>query len=202
MDLNVLKLEMVNAFGANFVQKGSRKVQRSFIYLDHPEQTLMLYPVGKHIGIRNQHKNSMTFLNPAENVKEITGLTLSQNRKYLAVHENHLNDYHAWITVYQFISKASDPKLIKSINFSELVYGNLKIKDNQDKASEEFDPQKNIVSLSFSKDNKYMAVLLSDASKDTRALIYDWQSKNKLLYQYEFKDTELIKISFNPKDWT
>jgi WD40 repeat protein len=92
---------------------------------------------------------------------------------------------------------------VKTINLSELVYGSLKNKDVQDKNSqEENDPQKIIVSLSFSKDNKYLALLLSDATKDTRAMIYDWYSKNKLLYQYEFKDTELVRISFNPKDWT
>lgn len=58
-----------------------------------------------------------------------------------------------------------------------------------------------IVSLSFSKDNKYLAVLLSDSNLDTRALIYDWYSKNKVMATYDFNGLELCKISFNPKDW-
>ena len=68
---------------------------------------------------------------------------------------------------------------------SELVYGSLRVKE-ADKGTEQEPTTKNIVSLSFSKDNKYMAAILTDASLDTRAIIYDWYSKNKLLATYDF----------------
>lgn len=47
-----------------------------------------------------------------------------------------------------------------------------------------------------------MAIVVSDASRDTKALVYDWYSKNKALATTEFKDIDIVKISFNPKDWT
>ena len=195
----MLKLEMVNAFGANFVQK-DRHVTRSLLFLD-AEQPIVIYPVGKHIGVRNLLKNTMTFLTQPESIKEITGMTFNSSRRYLAVHEKHVGDWHAWITIYDF-KQINNPKQFPPINLSELVYGSLKNIEGPDKHSDEHDPQKFIVSLNFSKDNKYLAVLLSDQQRDTRALIYDWYSKNKLLYQYEFKGIDLVKISFNPRDWT
>ena len=122
-------------------------------------------------------------------VKEITGLTFSSNmtsnnRRYLAVQEKRHNDLHAYVTIYDF-KQVTNPKLVKSINMSELVYGSLRVKE-ADKGTEQEPTTKNIVSLSFSKDNKYMAAILTDASMDTRAIIYDWYSKNKLLATYDF----------------
>ena len=55
-------------------------------------------------------------------MKEITGMTLSANRRYLCVHELRTADLHTHVTFYD-LKQVASPKLIKSVNLSELVYG-------------------------------------------------------------------------------
>jgi len=51
-----------NSFGANFVQKDqNRCVRRALHFLDGPDQPTIVYPVGRHIGIRNIINNDMKF---------------------------------------------------------------------------------------------------------------------------------------------
>lgn len=138
---------------------------------------------------------------PSHNAKD--------SRRYLAVSEKRYFDHHAYISFYDFNKNILTPKYLKTVNISEFVYQAIYRKnanhhsgDDKNKAGQEDDqPQKNIVSLSFSSDNKYLAIVLSDKNLDTKALIYDWQTKNKLIASYDFYHQEITKISFNPKDW-
>jgi hypothetical protein len=128
-----LKLEMVNSFGANFVQKDKRKLVKSLSFLDTGmDQDYIIYPVGRHIGIRLVGKNNMNFITMGDHVKEITGLTLSNvnpknNKRFLFVHQTRTTDWHAWVEIYEFSKNFKQPKVLKSLNLSEWMYGhNLK----------------------------------------------------------------------------
>lgn len=56
--------------------------------------------------------------------------------------------------------------------------------------------------MSFSKCNKYIAVLITDsAGSNYKAGVYDWGNKNKLLASYDFGTSVITRITFNPKDW-
>jgi hypothetical protein len=46
-----------------------------------------------------------------------------------------------------------------------------------------------------------LAVVLSDSDGETKALIYDWQSKNKIVALQDFAETVVTKMTFSPKDW-
>jgi len=70
----------------------------------------------------------------------------------------------------------TNPKYVKSINISELVYTALSKRELAEIISKNGlgALQKNIVQMSFSRDNKYLAVLVIDKDKATKAIIYDW----------------------------
>jgi WD40 repeat protein len=42
---------------------------------------------------------------------------------------------------------------------------------------------------------------MTDSAMDTKALVFDWYSKEKVMATYDFQGQEISKISFNPKDW-
>lgn len=48
---------------------------------------VLAYPVGRHIGVRDLKSNEMKFIRQSDNLKEITALCLSPNKKFLAVCE-------------------------------------------------------------------------------------------------------------------
>lgn len=176
----------------------NRLVTRSLLFLEAFDQPLVVYPVGKHLGIRNIMTNKMTFIRQPDQVKEITGLTLSTNRRYLAVNEKRVTDLHAHVTLYDLKQQVTNPKFLKTINISEMVCGQL---NRQPGGKDDEANQKYVASLSFSKDNKYLGILISDKNLDTRAIIYEWISKNKIISTYDFIGQEINKITFNPKDW-
>jgi hypothetical protein len=91
----------------------------------------LIYPVGKHIGIRDAATHKMHFIQSDPNVKEITGLTMSnQQRRYLVVHEDRAHDFHSWISIYDMKNSQIPKNLVnKSFNLSELVYGSLRTKE-------------------------------------------------------------------------
>jgi hypothetical protein len=200
---SVLKLDYLNSFGANFVQKSSNRfVRRALLFLEAFDQPLVIYPVGKHIGIRNVVTNKMNYIMQPNHIKEVMGLTLSTNRRYLAVHEQRHNDLHCYVSFYD-LKVPANPKFMKSVNISELVYGSLKQRGGGDELSPAGTLESNckhIISLAFSKDNKHLAAVVSDKNKDTRAVIYDWFSKHKVLATYDFNGFDVQRISFNPKD--
>jgi cilia- and flagella-associated protein 57 len=53
--------------------------------------------------------------------------------------------------------------------------------------------------MNFSHDGKYLAFIFTDGV-DTKAGVYEWFNKSRILGQLDFPKTLLKKISFNPKD--
>jgi hypothetical protein len=56
--------------------------------------------IGKHIGVRNLTSNQMKFIKQGDNLKEITAMSLSPNKRFLAVAERHKNDINAYLSFY------------------------------------------------------------------------------------------------------
>ena len=85
----------------------------------------LLYPVGKHIGIRDikdQQTNAMKFIKQQDQIKEITCMCLSPNKKFLAVCERHKNDQNAYISFYDMRGSGYKPHK-QSVNIGEMVGG-------------------------------------------------------------------------------
>ena len=141
MDQHYLKLDFLNSFGSNFVQKDvnllqanenkntknvqKRQVMRSLLFLESFDQPQIIYPIGKHIGIRNIVTNSMRFLRQSDSVREITSLNISTNKRYLAVCEKRHGDNNAHISFYD-IKNLNNVKFMKSTNMTDMVFGGKK----------------------------------------------------------------------------
>lgn len=105
------------------MQKGkTREVRNSLLFLEGSSEPLIVYPVGKHIGIRNLANNSMQFIRQPEQVREITGLTISTGglRRYLAACELRQHDSNVYVSVYD-VKNVNALKPPKTINVTELL---------------------------------------------------------------------------------
>ena len=140
-----------------------------------------MYPVGRHIGVRNIVTNEMKFIRQNESIREITAMALSPNKKFLAVCEKHKSDLSAYITFYDMKSH-----LYKNVK------NHINVCDSQPNS------QKHIRSICFSSDSKYIAILLD--APDCRAVAWDWYNKNRIIGQFDFSKQVVTKISFNPRD--
>ena len=65
---------------------------------------MIAYPVGRHIGVRELKSNEMKFIRQHENFKDITAMSISPNKKFLAVCEQQRDDKSAYITFYDMKS--------------------------------------------------------------------------------------------------
>ena len=146
--------------------------------------TNVIYPCGRHIGIRNVGTNDMKFIKQAEHLKEITAMALSPNRRFLAVCERHWNTpraQSAFISLYDL--KSSDGKLLKAhIDVSET----------------EPSSQKLIKSVAFSHDSKNIAVVYDGPER--KAIVWEAYNKNKIIGQYDFGKQTVNRICFKPDD--
>ena len=81
-------------------------VSNPLSFLEEADQSKLVvaYPVGRHIGVRDLKTNEMKFIRQHENLKEITSLCLSPNRKFLAVCETQRDDKSAYISCYDMKS--------------------------------------------------------------------------------------------------
>jgi hypothetical protein len=122
-----IKLEVENSFGANFVQKKrGREVRNSLVFLEGTEAPHIVYPVGKHIGIRNLNTNGMMIIKQSDEVKEILSLTISTGgmRRYLAAVERQVHDNQLRVSIHDLKHVAAGPmKPPKTFNLSELAFG-------------------------------------------------------------------------------
>ena len=145
------------------------------------DQPKVVYPIGKHIGIRDLGPSRhMDFLKAVDYDREITGIYLSGygNRRYMAVSEKRQGDNNVYLLIYDMKShnfKNLGPKYV--INISDVAYGHSRHRNAQDAGADgQRDPPRRFVaSLCFSKDTKYLAVLVSDQYMETKAVIYDIQ---------------------------
>ena len=61
----------------------------------------IIYPVGKHIGVRNIESNDMRFIKQSDSLKEITAMCFCPHKRFLAVCEKHYgNNLSAYIAFY------------------------------------------------------------------------------------------------------
>ena len=87
-------------------------------------------------------------------------MAMSPNKKFLAVCEKHKNDFNPYITFYDMKSPLFNT--IKAhINVCESTPSN----------------QRQIISITFSNDSKYIACLMD--APDCKAIAWDWHTKNK-----------------------
>lgn len=61
----------------------------------------------------------MRFIRQPDSIKEITAMTLSPNKRFLAVCERHKNDTNAYVSFYDM--KSNFKQIKQSINITELV---------------------------------------------------------------------------------
>ena len=64
-------------------------------------------------------------------------------------------------------------------------------------------PRREVVDLSFSRDNKHIAFVISDGHNNTQAVIYEWNTqKQKVIASCDFSgmNFQINRISFSPKD--
>lgn len=138
-------------------------------------------------------------------------MTLSPNKRFLAVCERHKNDTNAYVSFYDM--KQNFKQIKQSINITELVspfpstnsqsYNSAQQKDQSHIASSQIQSpnqntnllgnssyavggsqahtasQKTIISLGFSNDSKYVAMIVTDGV-DSKAVAYDWFHKSKV----------------------
>lgn len=109
----------------------------------------------------------MKFIRQSETIKEVTAMAMSPNKKFLAVCEKHKNDFSAYITFYD----------MKNPLFTN-VKSHINVCDSTPTN------QKQIISISFSNDSKYIACLLD--TPDCKAIAWDWYNKNTIIGQYDF----------------
>ena len=82
-------------------KKRGREVRNSLVFLEGTEEPHIVYPVGKHIGIRTITSNAMMIIKPDE-VKEILSLTISTGgmRRYLAAVERQVHNNFLWVSIH------------------------------------------------------------------------------------------------------
>lgn len=103
-----------------------REVRNSLVFLEGTEDPHIVYPVGKHIGIRNINTNSMKFIRQPDEVKEIISLTISTGgmRRYLASVERQVHNNCLWVSIHDLKNvAAAQSKAPKTFNLSEIAFG-------------------------------------------------------------------------------
>ncbi len=143
----------------------------------------LIYPLGRHIGIRNVHTNDMRFIKQPETLREITAMAISPNRRFLAICERHRDNLSAFISFYDMKSP-DNSKVENRINVSEAQPTS----------------QKTIKSIAFSHDSKHVAAIIE--GPDCKAVAWEWYNRNKsrIIGQYEFGKAIINKISFKNND--
>lgn len=176
-----------NAFGSLF-STSSHEIENWVNFLQDSNQSTIIYPVGRHIGVRNIESNDMRFIRQNPNLKEITAMCLCPHKRFLAVWETHKNNLSAYIAFYD----------MKNIQFrSEKNIINV--------CDTEPTHQKVIRSISFSSDSNYIAIILE--GPDFSVISWDCKNKSKwkINAQFDFNKTILTKISFSSENhqiWT
>ena len=136
-------------------------------------------------------------------------MTLSPNKRFLAVCERHKNDHNAYLSFYDM--KSGFRHIKQSLNISELITpfpsSNQYVNQSAGKdashivtqSGANMPAQRVIVSLKFSQDSKYVAFIVTDGV-DCKAVAYDWFHKARVFGHIDFPKSQIKRISFNPKD--
>ena len=159
-------------------------IQNCLNFLEEADSSrlILTYPVGRQIGVRDLKSNEMKFIRQHENLKEITAMCLSPNKKFLASSELLRDDKSAYITFYDMKS-----------TFFKNTQNHINVCEGQTPTNQRF-----ITSIVFSSDSKYVGCLLN--VPDCKVQIYEWFKKNRVIASFDFHKTEVTHLTFHPKD--
>lgn len=159
-------------------------IQNCLNFLEEADSSrlILTYPVGRQIGVRDLKSNEMKFIRQHENLKEITAMCLSPNKKFLASCELLRDDKSAYITFYDMKS-----------TFFKNTQNHINVCEGQTPTNQRF-----ITSIVFSSDSKYVGCLLN--VPDCKVQIYEWFKKNRVIASFDFHKTEVTHLTFHPKD--
>jgi hypothetical protein len=125
----------------------------------------------------------MKFIKQAESVKEISHMTLSPNRRFLAVCERHRGDQNTYIAIYDIKSLFTqhDFKEKSRHNVADLYPVGVFTGNQRDLTGNHHmaggAPSRHIISIKFSYDSKYLGLLVSSdpqGNSDVKAIVYSW----------------------------
>jgi len=154
----------------------------SFLEEADASKLLLAYPVGRHVGVRDLRSNDMKFIRLGEDLKEVTAVALTPNKKFLAVCEVVRDDKSAYVAFYDM-----------KTTFYKNTQTRINACEGQNPVNQRF-----ITAVAFSADSKYVACLLN--VPDCKVVIYEWFKKNRVIAAYDFNKTEVTRVSFHPKD--
>ena len=91
---------------------------------DMADPETVVYPVGKHIAVKNLKNGSMKFIQQKEDVREITGIYLSKgsNRRFLAVTVKLVNDIAPYVQIYDLKTLSGYEKPKCEFNVLDVAY--------------------------------------------------------------------------------
>lgn len=181
--------------------------------------------------MKNLKTGKMNFIEMREDVREIMGIYMSTGRRYMAVTLRLIHDTSPYVVIYELknlntmktpksdlinvldIAYGTSSRNAASRNAERLTYNNVPVSLIGD---EVWNPTlKEIKSLAFSEDDRYLGILLSDRFYDqngnlaanhdkleSRAIVCEWaRGKDLLLVNHAFLPGVVIeKFSFNPRD--
>ena len=100
-----MKLDLVNAFGC-FLGTPLNELRGSINFLEDSDtnRLLLVYPVGRRVGVKDLTSNEMKIISQNEPVQEVTSMSLAHNKKFLAICEKYKDDKCAYISFYDMKS--------------------------------------------------------------------------------------------------
>ena len=170
---NLVQLDFLHAFGA----EGHSPIQSS-VCLSDDDTNNLIYPVGRHIAVRNLETNDINFIREPEKVTKITAMAISpeKTRRFLAVAEYIHSEKTPLVSVFDLKVEAYF-KRKRQLGFQNI-------------------PSKEFIFLRFSQGAKLLAALSS--TPECFALVWDW-NRDKLICKYSF-GCVVSQLTFNPKD--
>ena len=76
----------------------------NFLEDSDTNRLLLVYPVGRRVGVKDLTSNEMKIISQNEPVQEVTSMSLAHNKKFLAICEKYKDDKCAYISFYDMKS--------------------------------------------------------------------------------------------------
>jgi WD40 repeat protein len=167
------KLEFVHAFGSS-----SHTEIKDSLFFGDDDLSCVIYPVGRHIALRNPETAEMTLIKQPDRVTKITAMALTpeKTRRFLAVAEQIGAEHVCQISIFD-LKKGQNFKRMRTTVFTELRSMSVK-------------------SLAFSYDSRFLAIMGEEPGYC--AILWDWL-KEKVLGDCRM-ETPISRITVSPKD--
>ncbi|EGR29862.1 WD repeat protein [Ichthyophthirius multifiliis] len=176
-----VKLDLLHSFGSSFYNG-----YKNALGIMEEDGYNLLFPVGKYIGIKPHDKNDMVFLRLTENLEKIICLTISPNKKFVAVCERLKQDEESFkrfpqVSVYN----------IKSNTIKANLQNEKKQFSYPDTQTEAF------IAMCFSHDSRFLACLTD--SPEYKLVFIDLLANKKDIAGLILK-IPITKVTISPKD--